>query len=230
MAIVVALMLQGGLEYGYTRPAAEIDLAFAEGGVLREVAVREGRAVKAGDVLARLDTAVLEAEAEMARAQCELAERRYSALEKIAAEARVSPDELARAKAEAEIERARVKRADAAIEQRVLRSPVDGVVTEVRRDVGESVGPSDFTVLTVVRIAELRADLYVEADVAAAHKPGQAVELLYDGAVRVSATVEFVSPLVEPASGTTRVRLSIPNAEGKLLSGMKVALAGAQEE
>ncbi len=219
---------QGGPEFGYTQPAAEIRLAFPETGVLRELGVREGQEVTKGQVLARLDTAVLEAEAEMGKAQEELADRRLKALEQIDESGRVSPDELARARAELAIERARGKRVAAQIENRVLRSPVDGLVTEVRREVGESIGPADFHVLTVVRILELRADLYVPVSVAAARKKGEEVELLYDGKTRVKATIEFISPLVEPASGTTRIRLSIPNAEGELASGMKVSLAPAE--
>jgi membrane fusion protein (multidrug efflux system) len=217
---------QTGPGLGYTRPAAEVRLAFGESGVLRDLRVKEGQAVATGEVLARLDMAVLEADQEMARAQSELADRRLKALEKIAEEGRVSPDELARARAEVAIEQARLKRVAAQIESRVLRSTVDGIVSEIRREVGEGVGPTDYTVLTVVRLVELRADLYVPPATAAAYKPGQAIEVLYDGNRRVPATVEFVSPLVEPASGTTRMRLSLPNAEGKLACGVKVSLPG----
>lgn len=232
LAVLVGLLFastaasaQGGPEFGYTQPAAEIRLAFPETGVLRELTVREGQDVTKGQVLGRLDTAVLEAEADMAKAQEELADRRLKALEAIGESGRVSPDELARARAELAIERARAKRVVAQIENRTLRSPVDGLVAEVRREVGESIGPADFHVLTVVVIAELRADLYVPVPVAAARKKGEEVEVLYDGKLRVKATIEFISPLVEPATGTTRMRLSIPNKDGKLASGMKVALA-----
>ena len=234
LAVLVGLLLawaappaasEGGPEFGYTQPAAEIRLAFPETGVLRELTVREGQDVTKGQVLGRLDTAVLEAEADMAKAQEELADRRLKALEAIGESGRVSPDELARARAELAIERARAKRVVAQIENRILRSPVDGLVAEVRREVGESIGPADFHVLTVVVIAELRADLYVPVPVAATRKKGEEVEVLYDGKLRVKATIEFISPLVEPATGTTRMRLSIPNKDGKLASGMKVSLA-----
>ncbi len=188
---------QEGPEFGYTQPAAEIELAFPETGVLRELNAREGQEVEKGAVLARLDTAVLEAEADMARAQEELASRRLKALEAIGESGRVSPDELARARAEVAIEQARVKRVAAQIENRVLRSPLDGLVTEVRREVGESIGPADFRVLTVVRIAELRADLYVPVAEAALRKAGEEVEVLYDGKLRVKATIEFISPLAQ---------------------------------
>jgi RND family efflux transporter MFP subunit len=217
---------QVALDVGYTRPSAEIRLAFGESGVLRELKVREGQAVAKGELLARLDTAVLEADAEIARAQAQLADHRLKALERVGGEGRVSPDELARARAEAAIEQGRLRRVAAQLENRVLRSSVDGIVTEVKRQEGESVGPSDFTVVTVVRIVELRADLFVSPAVAAAHRPGQAVEVLYDGTRRIPATIEFISPLVEPASGTARMRVTLPNAEGKLSCGMKVSLPG----
>lgn len=222
--MILCLAAQAALEFGYTRPAAELRLAFPESGVLRELKVREGQAVTAGEIVARLDTAVLEADAEIARAQAELADKRLQALEKINDGSRVSPDELARARAEVAVEKGRLKRVAAQIDLRVLRCPVDGVVTEVLREAGEGVGPSDFAVVKVARIAELRADLYVPRAVAAAHQPGQTVELLYDDRVRVPATVDFISPLVEPASGTTRMRVKIPNPDLKLAGGVKVSL------
>ncbi|MBI3099520.1 MAG: efflux RND transporter periplasmic adaptor subunit [Planctomycetes bacterium] len=225
VAFTRSIVAQTGPGFGYTRPAAEVKLAFPETGVLREVNVTEGREVKKGEVLARLDSSVLEAEAEMTKAQADLAARRLKSLEQIADSARVSPDELARARAEAAIEAARVKRVAAQLENRVLRSPVDGIVTEVRREVGENVGLTDPHVLTIVRIAELRADLYVPVAVASAHKAGESIDILYDGKVPLSATIEFISPLVEPASGATRMKLLIPNADGKLSSGMKISLA-----
>lgn len=225
MTIILPLLAaQAALEFGYTRPAAELRLAFPESGVLRELKVREGQSVAAGEVIARLDTAVLEADAEIARAQADLAEKRLQALEKITAEGRVSPDELARARTEVAVEKGRVRRVAAQIENRLLRSPVDGIVTEVLREAGEGVGPSDFAVVKVARIAELRADLYVARAVAAAHQPGQAVEILYDDTRRIPATVEFISPLVEPASGTTRMRVTIPNPGLTLAGGIKVSL------
>lgn len=229
-ALLVILFVQDAPEFGYTRPAQEVRLAFPEGGVLRELRVHEGQAVEEGDILARLDTAVLEADAEIAQAQADLADSRLAVLERLAADGRASPDELARARAEASIEHARVRRVEAQIENRTLRSTVRGVVLEIEHEVGESVGAPDYAALTVVRVDELKADLYVPPDVASSLRVEGAVEVIYDGRLRVNATVEFVSPIVEPASGTVRITLALPNAGGSLASGMRVSLAGGEPQ
>ena len=58
---------------GYTEPYRLITVAAGEAGVIGEVLVREGDQVKQGQVLAKLDTAVLAAELEIARAEAKLA-------------------------------------------------------------------------------------------------------------------------------------------------------------
>ena len=66
---------------GSVEPQSRVDLAFESPGEVSEVLVEVGDLVKAGDVLARLDTAQLELQADQARATLALAEAQLQQLQ-----------------------------------------------------------------------------------------------------------------------------------------------------
>lgn len=77
---------------GTVAPAQEIRLSFPTSGLLAEVLVEEGQTVRAGDILARLDTTLLDAEVQIAEDRLASAE---AALAKVLAGA--APQEIAEA-------------------------------------------------------------------------------------------------------------------------------------
>ncbi len=237
---------------GFSEPVETIDLSAAEAGVVEEMRVKEGDSVKSGQLMGRLDSGVLEATLKIAQnkaksdalvktatTKVELRRSRLSKLRQLASSQNANPEELERAAAdldigEAELESAvdekkasvlEVERIQQSINRRTFRSPIDGVVTRVLRDVAESVDARADHVLTVVNLARLRVVVYVEPQAALRIKAQKelAVRPLEGGPER-KATVEFVSPVTEPASGTVRVKLLVDNAEGLLISGTKFSV------
>ena len=82
---------------------------------------------------------------------------------------------MARTASELEITRLRKKRSEAEMERLTLRSPIDGVVTEVRYDEAESVpGPNEH-VTTVVQLEPMSDQFNIPVKEAAALKEGDAV-------------------------------------------------------
>jgi len=234
---------------GVTEPGRSLELAFPEAGVIRRLEVEEGDAVAAGAVLAQLDCRVLEAQLAAAKmkaastaaihsaeATLRMRDERLAQIERLASTDRANADELARARAEAEIARAELQLAreaaeehahlaaqtEAQIEQRTLRAPFDGVVARILHEAHASVSPQDGPVLTLVRLEEL--DLVVHLD----HRR---LDGLAEGdVVRVEAldrersgdaTLVFLSPVVDPSSGTARLRFRLDNAEARHRSGVK---------
>jgi RND family efflux transporter MFP subunit len=211
---------------GYTEPYRLITVSAGEAGVIGEVLVKEGDRVKQGQVLARLDTAVLAAELEIARAEARLAATRRARVAELSQQTRVTPEESEKAATEVTIKEAQVRKIEAMIEARTMRSPVDGVVTEIKRDPSESVSVSSPHVLTVVQIDKLAANLFLPPARTATLKVGDRLDLtLLDTGATVSATVDFVSPITDAASGTVRVKFTIENAGGQLRSGARCTLA-----
>src|SRR3954468_18547340 len=146
---------------GYVEPYKIITVSAAEPGVIAAVLVQEGDLVKKDAVLARMDTRVLEAELEIAKAEARLTTTRRHKLEELAGSSRATPDELEKARTDAIIKDAQVRRTEAQIEARILRSPVDGVVTEIKRDPSEAVSTAQPHVLTVVQIDRLIVNLFL---------------------------------------------------------------------
>ena len=210
---------------GYTEPYRTITVSCAEPGVIAEMLVHEGEAVKKGQVLARLDTAVLAAELDIARAEADLQKTRQQRLLELAG--RVTPDELQKARTDTLIKAAQVRKTEAQIEARTMRSAVDGVVTEIKRDPSEAVSTAQPHVLTVVEIDRLTINLFLAPERAAKLRTGGTAELqlLDDGAARVVATIEFLSPVIDAASGTVRVKFLLENPEGKYRAGGRCGLA-----
>jgi RND family efflux transporter MFP subunit len=213
--------------FGYLEPYKIITVSAAEPGVLSDVLVQEGHAVRKGAVLARLDTAVLAAELEIARAEARLAGTRRQRLEELAGSSRATPDELEKARTDAAIKEAQVRRTEAQIESRTLRSPVDGIVTDVKRDPSEAVSAAQPHVLTVVQIDRLAVNLFLPPSRAATLRPGTKAELvlLDESGTRMPAEVEFLSPVTDAASGTVRVKFTIENPNGAHRAGGRCTLA-----
>ena len=111
------------------------------------------------------------------------------------------------------------------LRRRTVRCPIDGVVVECRKEIGEFVSPADPIVLTVVQLNPLRATFNVPEDLADRVVEGQrATVTLVASDEDVDAQVEFVSPVVDSESGTVRVRVRIPNADQTIRAGAACAM------
>ncbi len=213
--------------FGYTEPYRIITVSASEAGILKDLLVREGDLVKKDQVLARLDTSVLVAELEIARAEAHLQATRKQRLEELAGSSRASADELEKARTDAIVKEAQVRRTEAQIEARTMRTPVDGVVTEIKRDTSEAVSAANPHVLTVVEIDKLTVNLFLPPGRTNGLHAGAATKLrlLDESNAIVPATVEFLSPVIDAASGTVRAKFSIENGNGLHRAGGRCGLA-----
>lgn len=210
---------------GYTEPYRIITVSAADVGVIAEMSVKEGDTVTKGQVLAKLDTSVLSAELDISKAEAKLATTRNQRVVELTQSTRVTPEEVEKARTELAIKQAQVRKIEAMIEVRTMRSPVDGVVTEIKRDPSESISLAAPHVLTVVQIDRLSVNLFLSPARAESLKTGDRSELmLLDPERRVPATVEFVNPTIDAASGTVRVKFAIENRGGEIRSGGRCTL------
>tara|TARA_R110002096_G_scaffold173997_10_gene349636 strand:- start:1787 stop:2617 length:831 start_codon:yes stop_codon:yes gene_type:complete len=234
---------------GTTEPIRQVDMAFPESGVIASIPAQEGQVVREGELLGKLDSQVLDASLRIAKiraesqstiqsaqANWELRKRRKDELERLAKSGSANRDEVARANAEFEISNAeliaakeekaslaiQVERIAAEIERHTLRSPFDGIVSRIYREVGENVQPGQGPVLTLVKLDQLNVVLHVPHQAAEHLKPGQTVPLQKTNGTReYLAKLEFVSPVTDAASSTTRVKLVLENPSGEHRSGTK---------
>ncbi len=234
---------------GFAEPYQTIEIAASEAGIVQEVRVELGQAVKKGDVLAVLDDEVLKASLEIAqfkaqstaaldaaKAEIELRQQKLAALTELNRSGSGSREEFARAKADVEFanaklkaaeetlaaDRLEVKKIDAQLRQRTIRASLDGVVTDIHRDPGEFVSGADPKLFTVVRLDRLRVKFYVPAEQSLRLNKSDRVKLQTANDDKpTAADVEFVSPVTHAESGLVRVDVILDNRDGRLRSGQR---------
>jgi len=206
----------------YTEPSRHIEISAPEPGIIQEVLTKEGATVKAGDVLVKLDARVIEREADIAREELKFKTARLAKLRNLLEKKYASANEVERAQSDMEITVLKLRRAEALIDRLTLKSPINGIVTELRFDVSESVPGANAHVATVVQLSPMRVQFNLPAEDARRLKAGDTVQLQFpDLSAERSATVEFVSPVSTAVVNTVRVTLVISDQDGPLTAGMK---------
>ncbi|MFV2067563.1 MAG: efflux RND transporter periplasmic adaptor subunit, partial [Pirellulales bacterium] len=228
-------------------------------GIIAAIDVHEGDSVERGDVVAVLDQDVLDAllaiadqsmraqgTLDSATAELALAQHRLKKLQLLRVQGNASQDEIERTRADVAIAEARVRSAteerlirkleyrkiQAQVERRTLRAPIDGVVLDIKKDIGEYVAPNDPHVLTLVQLDPLLATFSIAAQQASGLSEGQAITVSLADAlmestavpVAMEGTVEFVAPVTSAESGTVRVKIRIPNPDGEYRAGERCTL------
>ncbi|MDY0059696.1 MAG: efflux RND transporter periplasmic adaptor subunit [Myxococcota bacterium] len=157
VAPVVAASSFGELSLsGELRADQSWSLAFALPGTVQEVLVREGEAVRQGQVLARLDPRSARDALEIARAKAAQAEDAARRLAPMREQQTVAEVKLVEVETGLRQARLGVSLAEKNLLDTVLRAPAAGVIARRLTEPGTVVAPGA-PVLTLVRIATLRA-------------------------------------------------------------------------
>ena len=221
---------------GHLRPWQEARLHVEAGGPIVERAVEEGDRVDEGDLLARVRNdeeriALKEARADLLQARAEF-QAKYEGDDAVRA-VRDSVDDAAsdRRATQAAVSgltaaRQAVERAELNLERTRVTAPFAGRVANLAVEAGQYVS-AGAEIATLLRDDRLKAEVDVlESDVvqvdegatARVHVP--ALGSASDSTAWVNGTVWAVNPQVDNTSGTGRVTLSIPNPDGRLVSGL----------
>jgi RND family efflux transporter MFP subunit len=231
---------------GVVRPHHEADLSFRASGKLLERLVSVGDRVTAGQEVARLDPADAQldleaAEADLAAARAELAraEAEASRSQRLLAAGHVSPAANERAATGAAEALGRVTRALRArdlaanrLDYMVLRASSDGVVTRELAEGGQVVSAGQ-AIVSVARTDQLDIVFALPEHKRAILEEAHATAKLWDeDSARYGLDLRDVSPDVEAATRTYRVRMAVQDADPRLTLGrtVTVTFAAAVEE
>jgi len=229
-------------------PDEQVEVSSPVAGIIGEVLVRRSERVVRGEVLARLESSVEEATVALTHARAatnaELQLRkvelgydvqRRDRLQTLHANNTVSLQIREDGERGADTTRLRLKlaedqrhqamlekrRADAVLSLKTIRSPIDGVVVEQYKRVGEYV--EDKPILRVVRLNPLRVELIAPLSLFGLVQPGMQVAVRPETAPEHEriATVTMVDAVVDPGSATFGIHLELPNPNLELPAGIK---------
>ncbi|HEX6373104.1 MAG TPA: efflux RND transporter periplasmic adaptor subunit [Longimicrobium sp.] len=217
-------------------------------GVVRGLTVDRGSAVRAGQVLARIEAAGIQSQAAGARSGVAAAQAQLSLAQRQLESARTlhqagAMSELDFRAAEAQYQAAQAQLAAArsnstgAAEQAgrtAVRAPFAGQVSVRTANEGEAVNPGQ-TLLTVVNSQFLELRGQVPVDQANLVRPGQPAEFTLTAfpGQTFTGTVARVDPVADAGTRQVGVTLRLPNEGGQLIAGMfasgRVVTAGGRQ-
>lgn len=227
------------LQKAFTLPYKEYKISFPTMGVIREVKIKEGDAIKKGDVLMvqddredkfelkLLDLDVNEYPIKAAEFKLVAAESEFQAKDRLKNNGGGSDLEWERARAERDVAKVQVEASKQELKQKeakrdkqaahvnnmTLAAPTDGVVKELINDIGSNVDPTK-PVITVVENNPLLVQVQVSALSSLQLKKGEKLRVSYDKKNWREAFVSFLSPEADAGSGMRMIRLDLPNPDG----------------
>lgn len=203
-------------------------------GEVRDVFVREGEAVKAGQVLVRMDTSEYEAKAVQARGalqaaqgQLDIATLTRNNNKALLEKGFISKNAFDNAQSQFAIANSNVQSArgafdvaQKAVNDTVIRSPISGFVSVRAVQPGEKVSP-DHKLLEVVDLSQMEMEAAVPAAEVVSINPGQEVLVKVEGLPQpLLGKVVRINPSIQAGSRSIMVYVQIDNEQGALRMGM----------
>jgi RND family efflux transporter MFP subunit len=229
-------------------PSQTVELGTAVPGQLHEVLVDRSDTVTSGQIVASLDSRVEAANLEIARfraateTQVRLreaafaidrrTERRLSSLaaskvasaqdkDRAARESRLSAWRVRQAKDDLELYALEMARAEARVDRRTIRSPIDGTVLARLHNPGEYI--EDDPLLRIVKLDPLYVEAILPMRLFGRIEAGMQADVIpeLEGSGTHVAKVDLVDAMGDAASGTFGVRLTLSNPDKQIPAGVK---------
>ncbi|WP_052452340.1 efflux RND transporter periplasmic adaptor subunit [Noviherbaspirillum autotrophicum] len=203
-------------------------------GEVREVLVREGEPVKAGQVLIKMDVADYQARVDQARGalmaargQLDIAAKTRDNNKALLGKGFISKNAFDNAESQYEIARANVESARGALDvaqkaltDTVIRAPISGLVSSRTVQPGEKVS-ADNRLLDVVDLSQMELEAAVPAADIMNVAPGQEVQVRIEGMPqRLVGKVARINPATQAGSRSIMVYVKIDNPQNVLRVGM----------
>lgn len=228
-----------------------VKVSTREEGILERLLVNRGDLVVQGQEIGHLDRAVEQATVDLASARSEseseikelretlaFAVRERDRIDQLTSAKAISFTEKDKATTEAvraelklqqALERSKIaqlelERAKRVLENRAIRSPVEGVVVERLMSPGESA--QNRPIVQIATVDPMHVEIIVPVKYFGSIKVGMRAEVMprYPGASPQTATVTVVDRIVDAASDMFGVRLLLPNPDHEIPGGVRCGI------
>ncbi len=238
---------------------AKIKLGAAVPGLIQKMHADRGDKVKAGDLLVELEASVENAQllvalsrarndqlVQAARARVKFTAQSADRIVRLkqtnpgavsavqfddaTAQAEIAAFNLREAELNLEAAALEVEKAKSVLDQKRIASPVNGVVVERTMQPGEYRNEQG-TFMTLAEIDPLQVEVYVPVAYYGQTAPGTRAEVTLDAPLnsRHEAKVTVVDQVLDTASGTFGVRLTLPNPDLSIPAGLRCHIRFVKE-
>jgi len=234
-------------------PAMVLEIGSPIEGVIERIEAQRGAVVRRGEPIAWLESSIereslrmAEARAnskvgiEIAEAQLDLERKEVararemarrnigtsSALDIAEAELLTAELQLQRAREANLLDRMELARAQAVLDRRVIRSPIDGII--LRRLIGP--GETVYTQAQIAQLADidpLYVDVFLPTSIYNSVAPGQTATVYPAAPIggEYTAVIRSIDQVFDAASDTFAVRLELPNPDMRLPAGVDCSVS-----
>ncbi len=192
-------------------------------GQIMAVHFREGQPLEKGAKLYSLEATVLEAEVNEARANANRSEAALKRAQDLHTKELISGTDYDTARANYDVDVARLRSSQAKLSKTVIRAPFDGFVGLRRINIGDyaTIGQE---LVDVVQLDPLRVDFSIPETLLPIVQPGLPVSVTFDAypGEKFGGSIIAVAPKSDVRGHSLEVRASLPNDELKLRPGLFV--------
>lgn len=195
-------------------------------GQVQEVMFEEGKPVKKGDTLIKMDSSLIETEYAKAKAALDVAAATFQRDDKLKSGGFVAGQQWDVSRADYRAAQAAVSNAEILMTKSTIKAPFDGVAGL------RSFSPGDYAtagqeLTSVVSLDPLKLEFTVPEKDYAAVKQGQKISFTVDAFPdqKFSGDIYAIDPRINPDNRNFTVKATIPNAEGALRPGMYARIA-----
>lgn len=201
------------VDYAYISPETS--------GQVTEILVKEGAQVKKGQILAKLNTDIIENSIREVKTALELATTVFKKQEELWNKNIGSELDYLRAKNDMQRMQDQLKTLQSQLDMAIITSPINGIVDNIEPKVGELAGPGQM----MMQVVNLDA-FYLNVEVSEAYLPylkkgdPVSVHLMAYGEYYIEASIYRIANIINPENRSFKVKIKVANEKDRIKPNM----------
>jgi len=227
--MLCSLGVEAGEQYdGLIEPDELIAVSSPIPGVLDSVLFDKGDRVRKGQVIARLKSGLELASVNLAKAKYQHNKRKLERNRELFEKKLISQMDHDDIETDTQLAKMEWRQAEEKLNQRVIRSPINGIVVDKMYSSGEFV--QDHEIIKIARLNPLKVTVILPVNMFGVVKKHTKVQVNPVGYTTVfSGTISLVDPMIDAASNTFAVEIKLPNNGYRLPAGLKCMVSFPEE-